>query len=129
MKLLLDTHMLLWAAAGVLPEQAEALVTDGNNTVYFSAASIWEISIKKGLGRSDFKVNAEVFRRALLDHQYQEIPVTGPHALAVSDLPMLHKDPFDRMLLAQAKFEGVSLLTSDSILRQYSGPVIYISKT
>jgi PIN domain nuclease of toxin-antitoxin system len=128
MKLLLDTHMLLWAAAGILPEQAELLVTDGNNAVYFSAASIWEISIKKSLGRSDFKLNAEVLQRALLDNGYQEIPVTGLHALATGDLPMLHKDPFDRILLAQAKCEGVSLVTSDGILRQYSEPVIYISK-
>ena len=81
MKLLLDTHMLLWAAAGTLPEKVEKLVVDGDNTIYFSAASIWEINIKKGLGRSDFTVNPEVLRRGLLDNQYQELPITGSHCL------------------------------------------------
>ncbi|MDR3074317.1 MAG: type II toxin-antitoxin system VapC family toxin [Deltaproteobacteria bacterium] len=125
MKLLLDTHMLLWAAAGTLPEKVEKLVVDGDNTIYFSAASIWEINIKKGLGRSDFTVNPEVLRRGLLDNQYQELPITGLHCLAVSDLPMLHKDPFDRILLAQAKVEGIPLVTADSIMRKYPAPIIY----
>jgi len=126
MKLLLDTHMLLWAAAGTLPKDAEKMVTDGNNTLYFSPASIWEIGIKKSLGRNDFKVDPEILRRGLLDNQYQELPITGLHALAVNDLPHIHKDPFDRMLLAQAKAEGIALLTSDSAFRQYPGPVIFI---
>ncbi|MFZ5810512.1 MAG: type II toxin-antitoxin system VapC family toxin [Thermodesulfobacteriota bacterium] len=128
MKLLLDTHMLLWAAAGTLPKEAETLVVDGDNILYFSPASIWEIGIKKSLGRSDFKVAPEVLRRGLLDNQYQELPITSLHVLAVHDLPPLHKDPFDRMLLAQAKAEGISLLTSDSILREYPGPVMFIAK-
>lgn len=128
MKLLLDTHILLWAAAGTLPKEAEPLVVDGDNTLYFSPASIWEIGIIKSLGRSDFKVDPEVLRRGLLDNQYQELPITSLHALAVNDLPPLHKDPFDRMLLAQAKAEGISLLTSDSILHEYPGPVMFIPK-
>ncbi|MDR1396690.1 MAG: type II toxin-antitoxin system VapC family toxin [Desulfarculales bacterium] len=128
MKLLLDTHMLLWAAAGTLPAKAEAMVLDGDNTMYFSPISIWEIGIKKSLGRNDFRVDAEVLRRGLMDNHYQEIPVTSQHALALIDLPPIHRDPFDRMLLAQAKFEGISLLTSDSFLRQYPGPIIFIPK-
>ena len=128
MKLLLDTHMLLWAAAGTLTKEAEEMVLDGDNTLYFSPASIWEIGIKKSLGRSDFKVDPEVLRRGLLDNQYQELPITSLHALAVNDLPRIHKDPFDRMLLAQAKAEGISLLTSDSSLRESPGPVICIPK-
>lgn len=128
MKLLLDTHMLLWAAAGTLPKEAELLVVDGENTLFFSPASIWEIGIKKSLGRSDFKVDQEVLRRGLLDNQYQELPITSLHALMVNDLPPLHKDPFDRMLVAQAKAEGISLLTSDNMLREYPGPVMYIPK-
>ncbi|WP_028587095.1 type II toxin-antitoxin system VapC family toxin [Desulfocurvus vexinensis] len=128
MKLLLDTHMLLWAAAGTLPPQAEALVVDGGNTLYFSPASIWEIGIKKGLGRSDFRVEPEVLRRGLLDSGYQELPITSLHALAVADLPPLHKDPFDRMLLAQAKAEGIHLLTSDSALREYPGPILFVGR-
>ena len=129
MKLLLDTHMLLWAAAGTLPEKAESLIGDISNTLYFSAASIWEISIKKSLGRNDFRVDPEVLRRGLLDNQYYELCITSLHTLAVVDLPMLHKDPFDRMLLAQAKSEGISLLTSDSIMRDYPGPVLFVPKT
>jgi PIN domain nuclease of toxin-antitoxin system len=128
-KLLLDTHMLLWAAVGTLPGKAESLVVDANNTLYFSSASIWEIGIKKSLGRSDFRVDPEVLRRGLLDNQYNELCITSLHALAVNDLPMLHKDPFDRMLLAQAKSEGISLLTSDSIMREYPGPVLFVPKT
>ena len=128
MKLLLDTHMLLWAAAGTLPEDAEKMVIDGDNTLYFSPVSIWEIGIKKSLGRSDFKIDPEVLRRGLLDNHYQELAITSLHALAVNDLPPIHKDPFDRMLLAQAKAEGMSLLTTDSVLREYPGPVICIPR-
>lgn len=129
MKILLDTHMLLWAAAGTLPPDAETLIGNEDNTLYFSPASIWEIGIKKSLGREDFKVDAEVLRRGLLDNQYLELPITSQHALTINDLPPIHKDPFDRMLLAQAKTEGFSLVTSDSILRKYPGPVIFIAKT
>jgi len=129
MKLLLDTHMLLWAAAGTLPGKAESLVGDVDNTLYFSSASIWEIGIKKSLGRSDFRVDPEVLRRGLLDNQYNELCITSLHALAVIDLPMFHKDPFDRMLLAQAKSEGITLLTSDGIMRDYPGPVLFVPKT
>lgn len=128
MKLLLDTHMLLWAAAGTLPGRAESLVSDANNTLYFSSASIWEIGIKKSLGRNDFRVDPEVLRSGLLDNQYNELCITSLHALVASDLPLLHKDPFDRMLLAQAKSEGISLLTSDSIMREYPGPVLFVPK-
>ncbi|MDL2322327.1 type II toxin-antitoxin system VapC family toxin [Desulfosarcina sp. OttesenSCG-928-B08] len=128
MKLLLDTHILIWAAAGMLPEQALKLVTDGDNTLYFSPASIWEIVIKKGLGRPDFKIAPEVLRRGLLDNQYQELCITSRHTLAVNDLPQIHKDPFDRILLAQAKSEGISLITSDSIMREYPGPIIFVSR-
>jgi PIN domain nuclease of toxin-antitoxin system len=128
MKLLLDTHMLLWAAVGTLPEKALAMMVDEGNTLYFSAASIWEINIKRNLGRSDFAVNPEVLRRGLLDNQYQELAITGLHCLAVSDLPMIHKDPFDRILLAQAKHEGISLVTADIVMREYPAPVIFIVK-
>lgn len=128
MKLLLDTHMLLWAAAGTLPKKAETYVLDGDNTLHFSPASIWEICIKKSLGRGDFEVDPEALRRGLLDNNYQELPITSQHAVAVHDLPQLHKDPFDRMLLAQAKVEGMALLTSDVALRAYPGPVMFIQK-
>ncbi len=126
MKLLLDTHILLWSAAGKLPKEAEKLLIDGDNTLYFSSASIWEIGIKKGLGKHDFTIDPEVLRRGLLDNQYWELSISSLHALAANDLPLLHKDPFDRILLAQAKVEGISFLTSDKIFRKYPGPVIFI---
>ncbi|MDR0467106.1 MAG: type II toxin-antitoxin system VapC family toxin [Deltaproteobacteria bacterium] len=129
MKLLLDTHMLLWAAAGTLPKDAEKLVLDGENALYFSAVSIWEIVIKNSLKRSDFTVDPAELRRGLLDNQYQELPVTSRHVLAVQDLPHIHKDPFDRMLLAQARAEGMPLLTSDDALLEYPGPVIFMPGT
>ena len=128
MKLLLVTHMLIWAAADTLPEKALSLVTNADNILYFSPASIWEIVIKKSLGRNDFKIEPEVLRRGLLDNQYEELCITSRHTLAINDLPPLHKDPFDRILLAQAKSEGISLLTSDTALREYPGPVIFIAR-
>ncbi|NCD25398.1 MAG: type II toxin-antitoxin system VapC family toxin [Deltaproteobacteria bacterium] len=128
MKILLDTHMLLWAAIGTLPRQAAELIGDINSDLFFSPASIWEICIKKSLGRNDFRVDPEVLRRGLLDNQYTELGITSQHALTINDLPLLHKDPFDRMLLAQAKCEGISLLTSDAMLRDYPGPIIFMPK-
>ena len=101
-------------------------MTDGGNILYFSPVSVWEIVIKSGLGRDDFSVDVDVLYRGLLDHQYRELPVTGRHALMVKSLPPLHKDPFDRMLLAQATVEGCCLLTADHILKEYPGPVVYI---
>ena len=128
MKYLLDTHVLLWAAAGKLPEEALGLITDSANELYFSAASLWEIVIKNSLGRDDFKVDPTVLRRGLLDAGYHELSVAGAHVLAVADLPLLHKDPFDRILLAQAKAEGITLLTFDATLAEYAGPVLLIRK-
>src|SRR5690349_16789621 len=114
MILLLDTHVLLWAAAGSgLSQSAIDLISDPDNELHFSAASVWEIAIKSGLGRPEFNVEASVFRRELLDSGYEEMAITGRHAAAVSTLPDLHKDPFDRILIAQAMVEGVTLLTAD----------------
>ena len=128
MKYLLDTRVLLWAAAGKLPEEARGVITDSGNELYYSAASLWEIVIKNSLGRDDFRADAAVLRRGLLDAGYHELPVTGRHALAVGDLPALHKDPFDRILLAQAKAEGITLLTFDPVLAECAGPVLLIRK-
>jgi PIN domain nuclease of toxin-antitoxin system len=125
MKLLLDTHLLLWVAADSnrLSAPARTLISAADNELFFSAASLWEIAIKKGLGRDDFKVNARVLRRALLDNGYGEIPISSEHAVAVEDLPMIHKDPFDRILVSQATVEGITLLTADALVAQYPGPV------
>lgn len=125
MKLLLDTHLLLWAAGQPdrLPATARASLEDLGNELLFSSASLWEVAIKRGLGRDDFQVDARLLRRGLLDNGYQELPITGEHAVAVAGLPPIHKDPFDRILVAQSMIEGVLLLTADPLVAQYPGPV------
>lgn len=125
MKLLVDTHLLLWAVA--LPERLSAaalgLLADPDNQLLFSAASLWEITIKHGLGRGDFVIDPRLLYRGLLDNGWQELPVRSAHAIAVAGLPALHRDPFDRLLLAQAMVEGITLLTADAQLAGYPGPV------
>jgi len=125
MMLLLDTHLLLWASGQPekLSAEARSLLDDPNNDPVFSAASLWEIAIKRGLGRDDFRVEPRLLRRGLLDNGYRELPVSSEHAVAVESLSPLHKDPFDRMLLAQALTEGITLLTADALVAQYAGPV------
>ena len=125
MKLLLDTHLLLWAANQFdkLSPTAIQLMSDPHNELVFSAASIWEITIKQGLGRDDFKVNPRLLRRGLLENGYQELAITSVHALAVGQLPPIHKDPFDRLLVAQAQSESIVLLTADSLVAQYGDMV------
>jgi prevent-host-death family protein len=107
-KLLLDTHLLLWAAGdpGRLSAEARALIEAPENELLFSAASLWEIAIKRGLGREDFRVDVRLLRRGLLDNGYGELPVGSEHAVAIDGLPPIHKDPFDRLLVAQALVEG-----------------------
>lgn len=128
MKILLDTHLLIWLAIDSerLPSRAREIVGDDANDLVFSTASIWEIAIKATLQRADFAVDARLLRRALLDNGYRELPVFGEHALAVLDLPRLHGDPFDRLLAAQAKTEGLALMTSDQLLARYPGQIIKV---
>lgn len=125
MKFLLDTHLLLWAAGQ--PEQlskaARSLIDNPANELLFSAASIWEVSIKCGLKREDFHVDPHVLRRSLLDNGYIELPITSAHAAAIDTLPAIHKDPFDRILIAQSVIEGITLLTSDTLVAQYNGSI------
>src|SRR5579859_4820984 len=125
MKLLLDTHLLLWAAedAKRLPKLGRQMIQDLDNEVLFSAASLWEITIKRGLGREDLQVDPRVLRRALLDNGYTELAITSEHAINTDHLPSTHKDPFDRLLVAQAMVEGITLLTSDAKLAGYPGPI------
>ena len=125
MKLLLDTHLLLWAAGQPdrLSAAARHLLDDPQNELMFSSASLWEVAIKRGLGRDDFRVDPRLLRRGLLDNGYSELPITSEHAVAVDGLPPFHKDPFDRMLVAQATVEGIALLTADPWVAQYPGPV------
>jgi PIN domain nuclease of toxin-antitoxin system len=123
--LLVDTHVLLWAAIEPhkLSSVALELLEDIDNTLYFSAASIWEVVIKTGLQRPDFRVDANLLRRGLVENGYRELPITSQHTLAVAHLPPVHKDPFDRVLVAQAEFEGFLLLTTDDMVAQYPGPI------
>jgi len=125
MRLLLDTHLLLWAVGPDerLPAQARRLMSDADNELCFSVASIWEVAIKHGRGRDDFQVDPRLLRRELVDNLYRELPVTGEHAAAIASLPPLHRDPFDRMLVAQSMVEGIMLLTSDPLVAQYPAPV------
>lgn len=121
MKLLLDTHLLLWAAfaRSRLSAAATALMTDESNDLIFSPVSLWEVAIKNSLGGPDFNIDARRLRRGFLDNGYTELPVTSDHALMLANLPPRHKDPFDRMLIAQARAEGLLLLTSDKIVSDY----------
>jgi PIN domain nuclease of toxin-antitoxin system len=125
MKLLLDTHLLLWAAGNPdrLPAGARELLDDPQNEPIFSSASLWEVTIKHGLGRADFRVDARLLRRGLLDNGYGELPITSEHAVALDSLPSIHKDPFDRILIAQSMVEGITLLTADPLFAQYPAPV------
>ncbi len=125
MKLLLDTHLLLWAAGqpDQLSPQALALIENPTHELVFSAASLWEVAIKRGLGREDFRVDPRLLRRGLLDNGYLELPITSEHAVAVDGLPPLHKDPFDRILVAQSLVEGMLLVTADPIVAQYHGSI------
>lgn len=125
MNLLLDTHLLLWAAGAPdrLPAVARDLIEDPGNILIFSVASLWEIAIKRGLGRDDFRVDPRLLRRGLIDNGYAELAITSEHVVAVESLPPLHRDLFDRLLIAQATAEGVTLLTSDKALAAYPGPI------
>lgn len=122
MKLLLDTHVLLWAAIDsprIRAIRKRLLAAD--NEVYFSVASLWEISIKVSLGK--LQADAAAIREAAIDNGYFELPVLGQHALHVGGLPWHHRDPFDRLLVAQAAAEPMRLLTADVALLAYGGQI------
>ena len=125
MRCLPDTHLLVWAAEQDkrLPQDANVILNDPSNEIFFSVASLWEISIKTRLGRSDFQINPFALASGLLAEGYIELPITRSHALAVFNLPSLHKDPFDRLLIAQAIEENLTLLTVDAKVAQYPGPI------
>lgn len=117
LSLLLDTHVLLWWLAGSsrLRLPARAAIAE-SPSVYVSAATAWEIAIKSSLGKLDFPRSLE---QQLLQNQFHPLPISIPHAMAVATLPLHHRDPFGRMLVAQARIESLTLVTSDPILRAY----------
>ena len=122
MSFLVDSHVLLWAA-GVpdrLPADARTLIENPATKLIYRVASLWEVAIKNGLGRADFSVDPSLLRRGLLENGYTELDVTGAHVLVVHGLPPFHNDPFDRLLVAQALIEGV---TMDEAVRRYPGPI------
>ncbi|MEE9389304.1 MAG: type II toxin-antitoxin system VapC family toxin [Paracoccaceae bacterium] len=125
MNLLLDTHLLLWSAAydDLMSPTADKMIKNPDHTLWFSVTSIWEVAIKRGLNKPEFKTDPGVLRAGLLNNGYQELAVEGRHCLQLASLPMLHGDPFDRMLIAQAMSEGMTLLTSDKQVAKYTGPI------
>ncbi len=125
MRILLDTHLLLWSSIDPerLSRAADEMIAAVTNTPIFSIVSIWEVAIKRRLNRPDFDVDPRRFRDALLANGYEELPITAEHTFATALLPLLHRDPFDRMLVAQAASEGVLLLTADAQVAAYPGPV------
>jgi PIN domain nuclease of toxin-antitoxin system len=125
MKLLLDSHLLIWSALVTrpLPERAKRLLSDPENDLIFSSVSVWEITIKAGLGKPDFQIDPRVLRRNLLDSGYEELPLTSEHSIALLNLPPIHKDPFDRILVAQAMVEGITLLSVDATVARYPGSI------
>jgi PIN domain nuclease of toxin-antitoxin system len=127
-KLLIDTHLLLWLALGSskLSARARAVIEEPGNSLFFSAASIWEVAIKSGLDRDDFNVDPRLLRRGLLDNGYEELAIDSRHAIAILDLLPLHKDPFDRILVAQAMVEGMTLATADEAVARYPGTTLKI---
>jgi PIN domain nuclease of toxin-antitoxin system len=125
MNILLDAHVLLWTvgAPDRLPPAARTVIEDSENALFFSAASLWEIAIKRGLGCADLEADPRLLRRGLLDNGYIELPVDGAHAVAIDQLPPIHKDPFDRILVAQSIVEGLTLMTADEVVGRYPGPI------
>jgi PIN domain nuclease of toxin-antitoxin system len=125
---LLDTHLLLWAAGQPqkLSRKARRLLEDPDTQLWFSAATLWEIAIKHGLGREDLRVEPARLRRSLTENGWHEVAISSEHALATMRLPPIHKDPFDRMLIAQAQVEGIVLATSDELVARYPGQIHHL---
>ena len=125
---LLDTQLLLWWSVMPerLPAETRARLADCRQAPCFSVASLWEVAIKTSLGRADFQVDAAALRLGLLQEGFIELPVRAPHALAVLHLPWVHRDPFDRLLVAQAAQEGLQLITADRTLLAYGDHVAWM---
>lgn len=129
MRLLLDTHLLIWSVREKerISASLAARLSDPAHTLVFSVISIWEIAIKHSRGRPDFFFDPRVVRPGLLAQGYEELPITGPQVIATANLPDIHRDPFDRLLVAQSQMEGITLLTSDKRVAAYPGPIEFVS--
>lgn len=122
MAYLLDTHAFLWWITDDprLSNFARQIIREASNRILFSAASAWEIAVKAGLGRLDFRVDlAELIPRQIAANSFVALPIDARHALQVLQLPPLHRDPFDRILVAQARIEGTPILTADPLIARY----------
>jgi len=128
LNILLDTHVALWAITDSpkLPKKARELIESPKSSVWISAATVWEIAIKHGLGRGDMPVSGQGALRYFQESGYRFLPVEPEHAAAVEELPAHHADPFDRILVAQAVVEPMRLMTHDPIVARYSDTVIEI---
>lgn len=127
MSLLIDTNIAIWAdlkSRRLSPRANEAI--EATDRIVFSVVSLWEVVIKRGLDRPDFQRDPRVLRRSLLNAGYEELQVSAEHVFEVAHLPRLHNDPFDRLLLAQARSEGLTLLTTDAMLDRYGAPVMRV---
>lgn len=126
--MLLDTQLLIWAAYAPqrLASSFAAELVDRHNDIRYSLASLWEVAIKTSLGREDFQVDPPALRRGLLREGFQELPIQAEHVLAVRDLPLIHRDPFDRLLVVQAQREGLRLFTTDRRLAEYGEAVRWV---
>ena len=125
MNLCLDTHILLWWLDDnpSLSKKGKTVIADTNNLIILSAAVIWEMRIKQALGKLEIAAN---FYTVLKQQGFEMLPISSDHAYAVGDLPMYHRDPFDRMILAQAKLENLTIVTHDAIFHKYGIPILEV---
>jgi PIN domain nuclease of toxin-antitoxin system len=125
MRFLLDTHLVVWVPVSGprLSRLARTILNDPENSFLFSAVSLWEIAIKRSIGKLDAGIDPGTIRRELIEMEYEELPVLGQHTVAVEGLPWIHKDPFDRLLIAQAAIQEITLLTVDATIARYPGPI------
>lgn len=125
MRFLLDTHLVVWVPVSGprLSRLARTILNHPENNFLFSAVSLWEIAIKRSIGKLDRGIDPGTIHRELIEMGYEELPVLGLHVIAVEGLPWIHKDPFDRLLIAQATVEGITLLTVDPTIARYPGPI------
>lgn len=125
MRVLLDTQLVLWLSGEPhkLSAEVRAIIEDADNEIVFSVVNLWEVAIKKALARPDFQINPRRLRQQLLASDYRELAVLAEHTLSVGDLPPIHRDPFDRILIAQAQVEGLTLLTTDGKIAGYPGDI------
>ena len=126
---LLDTHLVLWAALQPqrLPAKAAKMLGSRASSAAFSVATLWEVAIKASLGRPDFNVDVAELRRWLLSEGFSELPIAPSHVLKVAQLPWHHRDPFDRLLVAQAQVEAIRLWTADTALKAYGRAVLTVA--